>query len=408
MNILLINHYAGSPELGMEFRPYYMAKEWTKQGHKVLIVGATYSHLKKKQPLQSGRQNIDGVDYYWVKTNEYRGNGIRRLLSMFLFVFKLLFLNKVYKEFKPDIVIASSTYPLDVYPAGKIAKEYNAKLIYEVHDLWPLSPMELGGYSKWHPFILIMQKAENKCYKISDAIVSMLPKAEKHMKEHGLQNGKFNYIPNGIVLSDWEKPENIPEEHQLLLGQLHSNGKFIIGFAGAHGIANSLYSVIDAVAMLSSQNIVLVLVGNGQEKGNLIKYVERKKINNVYFLPPVNKFAIPSLLTEMDILYIGLQKQSLFRFGISPNKMFDYMMAAKPIMQAIDAGNNLVREADCGVDVEPDNINEISQAILTIKSMPKEQIEQMGLNGKRFVLSKHTYQVLGENFLRVMINLVNK
>lgn len=409
MNILLVNHYAGSPELGMEFRPYYMAKEWVKQGHKVLIVGATYSHLRKRQPQKAGREIIDGIDYYWVKTNEYKGNGIGRIISMFLFVFKLFFRHKKqWREFLPDVVIASSTYPLDIYPARKIAKKYNAKLIYEVHDLWPLSPMELGGYSKWHPFIWIMQKAENYCYRMSDVIVSMLPKAEEHMKAHGLQKGKFNYIPNGIVLSDWEKPENIPEEHQLLLSDLHNNGKFIVGFAGAHGIANSLYSVIDAVAILSSQDIVLVLVGNGQEKENLIQYVQRRKIDNVYFLPPVNKLAVPCLLKEMDILYIGLQKQSLFRFGISPNKMFDYMMAAKPIIQAIAAGNNLVREADCGVDVEPDNTNEIGQAILALKSMSKEEIEQMGENGKRFVLLKHTYQVLGDNFLNVMINLVKK
>lgn len=89
MNILLINHYAGNPELGMEFRPYYMAKEWVKQGHEVLILGATYSHLRKKQPLKAGNEVIDGIDYYWVKTNAYRGNGIGRIRSMFSFVWKL-------------------------------------------------------------------------------------------------------------------------------------------------------------------------------------------------------------------------------------------------------------------------------------------------------------------------------
>ena len=161
MNILLIDHYAGAPELGMEYRPYYMAKEWIKRGHHVLVVGATYSHLRKKQP-QKGEEIIDGVRYYWIKTNQYKNNGIRRIYSIFLFVLKLRFsLLEICDQFVPDVVIASSTYPFDIYPAKRIARKFKAKLFYEVHDLWPLSPIELGGYSKWHPFILIMQKAEN-------------------------------------------------------------------------------------------------------------------------------------------------------------------------------------------------------------------------------------------------------
>lgn len=405
MNILLINHYAGAPDLGMEFRPYYMARKWVQAGHRVLIIGATYSHLRKKQPSE-GRQNIDGVDYYWVKTNKYTGNGLGRMYSMFLFVFKLMFLmSRVYGQFRPDIVIASSTYPLDIYPACKIAKKYDAKLIYEVHDLWPLSPMELGGYSRWHPFIMVMQKAENFAYKNVDAVVSMLPKAKKHMMEHGLAEDKFYYVPNGIVESDWENPEVLGEIHTNLLKKLQQENKFVIGFAGAHGIANSLQSVIDAVATLVDKNIVLVLVGTGQEKENLIRYVKVQKISNVYFLPPVNKLMIPSLLKNMDILYIGLQKQSLFRFGISPNKIFDYMMARKPVIQAIEAGNNLVKEAQCGIDVEPDNVKEIAKAICQLQEMPEDQRKQWGENGFEFVMRNHTYNVLGKSFLNIMEKL---
>ena len=88
MNILLINHYAGSPELGMEFRPYYMAKEWVKMGHQVLIVGGSFSHLRKVQP-QGEEDLIDGIRYRWVKLNTYKGNGVGRIRSMFSFVSKL-------------------------------------------------------------------------------------------------------------------------------------------------------------------------------------------------------------------------------------------------------------------------------------------------------------------------------
>lgn len=408
MNILLINHYAGSPAYGMEFRPYYMAKEWVKAGHKVLIVGGSYSHLRKQQPTP-GLEKIDGIDYYWVKLNEYTGNGLGRIISMILFVSKLWCNYKSYiGSFKPDIVIASSTYPIDIYPARKIARNYKAKLIYEVHDLWPLSPMELGGYSEKHPFIRIMQRAEDYCYKHVDGVVSILPKAEEHMKEHGLADGKFFYVPNGIATDDWEEPMSLPADHNIVISDLKHRGHFLVGFAGAHGIANSLYAIIDAIDQLKNENVSLVLVGTGQEKENLVKYSKERHIENVYFLEPINKLAIPSLLAEMDLLYIGLQKQSLFRFGISPNKIFDYMMAGKPIVQAIDAGNNLVEEANCGLYAEPGNVDAIKKTILDIKNLSDEERHNLGENGRQFVLENHTYQVLGANFIKAMQTISNK
>lgn len=405
MNILLINHYAGSPQYGMEFRPYYMAREWMRYGNKVLVLGGSFSHLRKKQPSKEF-ENLDGVDYSWVSLNRYRGNGVGRVISMFLFVVKIFVRYMHYLQgFIPDVVIASSTYPIDIYPARKISVHFNAKLIYEVHDLWPLSPMELGGYSKNHPFIKIMQYAENYAYGHVDAVVSMLPKAEVHMKKHGLAEGKFFYVPNGVVKEDWEKLKELPNEHETLLNELKDEGKCIVGYTGAHGIANSLYSIINAVSSLVKENVVLVLVGTGQEKSNLIEYVKKKNFTNVFFLPPLTKLEVPALLDKMDILYIGLQKQSLFRFGISPNKIFDYMMASKPIIQAITAGNNLVQEAKCGLYVEPDNVTEIKKAILAIMSMSQEDKLILGSNGKNFVEANHTYNVLGKKFLDIMIKI---
>ncbi len=92
MNILLINHYAGSPEMGMEFRPYYMAREWAKMGHRVRIIAGDFSHLRIKNPKVKNdfqKENIDGVEYYWLRTGDYHGNGVKRAMTMFRFVGKL-------------------------------------------------------------------------------------------------------------------------------------------------------------------------------------------------------------------------------------------------------------------------------------------------------------------------------
>ncbi|WP_270546600.1 glycosyltransferase family 4 protein [Butyricimonas paravirosa] len=423
MNILLINHYAGSPKLGMEFRPYYLGREWVRLGHHVMIVAGSYSHLRKQQPA-TDKETIEGIEYRWIPLKPYKGNGLGRVRSIFDFVRKLWFSYSRYiGEFKPDVVIASSTYPIDIYPARKIAQRFGAKLVYEVHDLWPLSPMELGGYSKYHPFIMVMQAAEDYCYCHADKVVSLLPNALEHMKERGMDEKKFVYIPNGFdpeewkdviassrtvidLITDFKDNEKLPVDTTVIRGidKLKNDGKFIVGFAGAHGIANSLYAVINAVAKLRETNIVLVLVGTGNEKDNLMNYVKKRGIGNVYFFPPVAKISIPEVLTRMDCLYIGLQKQPLFRFGISPNKMFDYMMAARPIIQAIEAGNNMVKEAGNGFAVEPDNVDEICNAIITMKHMDEITRFKLGLSGRSYALARHAYPILAKRFVNSLDN----
>jgi glycosyltransferase involved in cell wall biosynthesis len=407
MNILLINHYAGSPKHGMEYRPYYLAKEWIKRGHKVTIVAASFSHVRSKQPsITDGvtYEEIDGIRYVWLKTPAYRGNGIGRVFNIFSFIRRLSGLCKRFvEEFNPDVVIASSTYPLDIYPAHRIAKMANAKLIFEVHDLWPLSPMELGGMSPWHPFIMIMQRAENYAYGVADRVVSMLPKADSHMKEHGMAPHKFVYIPNGIAVEEWQNDtESLPNQHQDALDGLKQEGKFIVGYAGSHGLANALNQLIDAAYLIQEQQVSFVLVGQGQEKENLQKHTLNKGLHNAIFLPPVPKGSIPSLLVAMDVLYIGWRRQPLYRFGVSPNKLMDYMMAAKPVIHSIEAGNDIVSESGCGITAPPEEPEAIANAVMKMIAMTLEDRESMGMRGREYVLANHTYHVLAQKFLSIM------
>lgn len=406
MNILLINHYAGCPDCGMEFRPYYMAKNWTGKGHKVLIVAATFSHLRKtnKQILDDFLyENIDGVDYLWIKTPEYSTNGLDRLKNIITFVRKLnKYSGDIVQKFIPHAVIASSTYPVDISAAKKIAKKAKAKLIFEIHDLWPLSPMELGGYSKFHPFIAFLQYFENIAFKKSDAVVSILPKTLEHAKNHGLKPEKWHYVPNGIYLNDWNKSIKIPQNYAKKLDELKQKGLFLIGYAGNIGVANVLHTFIESKKYLKDQKVGIILLGTGTEVNNLKKLAE--SYSHVYFFDPIEKTAIPNFLKKLDVVYVGLKRQPLFRFGVSPNKIFDYMMAKKPIIQAIEAGNDLVNEANAGITIEPENPEQIAKAILKFSQLSKNELNQMGENGQKFVLNNHEYSVLSNKFLQVLQN----
>lgn len=407
MNILLINHYAGSPVHGMEYRPYYMAREWSKIGHDVMIVAASISHLRSQNPKVKTaltEQQIDGIRYLWLKTPEYRGNGIGRVFNMLTFVSRLAAIrNKLVHEFKPDVVIASSTYLLDIYPARLIAKNANAKLIFEVHDLWPLSPIELGGMSRWHPFIIAMQWAENYAYHQAERVVSILPKASDYMVAHGMAPEKFCYIPNGIDVEEWAyNAEPLPELHSAILSRLKEEGRFVIGYAGALGIANALDSLVDAASFLHDSSASILIVGQGQEKERLENKARVAGEQQIVFLPPVKKASIPTLLQMMDGLYIGLQRQPLFRFGVSPNKLMDYMMAGKPVIHAIEAGNDMVAESGCGISIPPEDPCAIAEAIVKLMSMKPEERTAMGLKGREYVLKHHDYRVLARRFLDII------
>jgi glycosyltransferase involved in cell wall biosynthesis len=406
LNILLINHYAGSLRHGMEFRPYYLAREWCQLGHRVRIVASASSHVRAHDPQLKGLsrldETIDGIEYTWFDTPAYVGNGAGRALNMAAFVLRM------YREgaslargFRPDVVIASSTYPLDIWPAHRIARLAGARLLFEVHDLWPLSPMELGGHSKWHPLIMLLQAAENYACRRADAIVSILPKVRAHLEAHGMAPHKLHIVPNGTDPAEWLcEPPPLGGPAADTLAALRQGGHFIVGYAGAHGVANTLDTFLDAASLMRDEPVAFVLAGGGPEKARLQQRALDEGLRKLRFLEPVSKEQIPALLQRFDLAYNGLQRQPLYRFGISPNKLIDYMMAARPILQAIDAGNDPVTEAGCGLTVLAEDAPAVAQGIRTILAMDPEQREALGQQGRKFALENLTYRVLGQRFLK--------
>lgn len=409
MKILYVNHYAGSPSYGMEYRPFYMAREWVRAGHQVRIVAADRSHIRAVTPdlRQASRMDevIEGVCYSWLKTPEYDGNGFGRVKNMASFVHQLYSTARNWADAeKPDVVIASSTYPMDIWAAKRIADLARAKLIFEVHDLWPLSPIELGNMSRWHPFIMMVQAAEDYAYRHSDLVVSMLPNVREYMVSRGMKPEKLRIVPNGIDPAEWlEEGDALNEDVSKLLSELKGQGKAIVGYAGTHGVANALDAFIDAAKLIDDDKVVFVLVGGGPDKLALQERVRGEKLKSVVFVPPVKKTQIPALLQFFDVAYIGLQRQPLFRFGIAPNKLMDYMMAARPVLMAIDAGNDPVRDADCGLTVEPENPGAIAQGVKKLLAHSKVELAEMGARGKAYILAHHTYPVLAKKFIDAFV-----
>lgn len=417
MRIIYINHYAGAPKYGMEYRPYYLSREWVRSGHQVLILAADYSHVRSRQPQRpsdrSSRWNeqIDGIDYQWYATPPYRGNGVTRVRNIATFLTRVaLDTGRLAQEYKPDVVIASSTYPMDIWIARRLARKGGSKLVFEVHDLWPLSPIEIGGMSPTHPFIRLCQAAENAAYRDADLVVSMLPNVQDYAASKGVPSDRLAIVPNGITLDEWTGRREMALRKDLddAIRIARSSGERVLVYAGSHGLPNALDTLLDAAALLRNDPLTLILVGDGHERVRLQARVREEGLVRVQMFEPVPKSQVAALLANADMAYLGAPRHPIYRFGVAPNKMIDYMMAGVPILFAIEAGNDPVAEADCGLTVPAENPQALANAIRALCATPPGRLKSMGENGKRYALDKHTYDMLSKAFLDAMLLIPRK
>ena len=248
-----------------------------------------------------------------------------------------------------------------------MASFYKAKLVFEVRDIWPLTLIDIGGYSPKHPFIKLMQYVEDKAYKYSDKVTSNLPYAYEHMIKRGVSKEKFVWIPNGIDVEEIQEQEDLSES---VKNQIPKN-KFIIGYTGSIGIANALDVLIEAAILLKDNlNISFVIVGKGKNKASLIQKVQQHDLQNVIFIDSIPKQQIQTMLKYFNVCFLGLKKSDIFRFGVSPNKLFDYFFSKKPILYNIDSGKNTpVLASKSGVEVEPGNIENLANAVLKLHKL---------------------------------------
>jgi glycosyltransferase involved in cell wall biosynthesis len=392
----------------MEYRPFHFGREWVTAGHRVTVVGASFSHLRGHQPHVSADLQIteeQGVRFCWLRTTSYHGNGVARLLNMLNFIGKLHFYaDEIGARERPDAVICSSTYPLDIYAGAQIARRAGARLVFEEHDLWPLTPVLLGGYSPRHPYIRLLQRAEHKAYRIADLVVSVLPNTKEHMVAGGLDPEKFVHIPNGIPISQSSahRESCLPAELKALISQERVKGRFLIGYAGGINLNMDLGTVLDAAVALSKDHVSFVIAGHGSQAGVLRDRLNQYQLNNFHMVGPISKASVPAFLAQMDVLTIPWHRNPLYKYGISPNKLFEYMLAGRPVLQSSEASNDPVTEANCGWTIPPEDAAAFVRGIRRIQSLPIEHLHDLGENGRRFARQKHDCRVLARYFLKAI------
>ncbi|MGM0984085.1 MAG: glycosyltransferase family 4 protein [Pseudomonadota bacterium] len=401
--VWIVNQYASTPETGVGGRHYYLARELAKQGYNVYLIGSSSHHLLRNPPVVDDPfvlESHEGFSFVWTKMPHYEeAHSKKRVLNWFLFSWKLRGLLSFIPD-KPDTILVSSPSPFAFLGAQRLAKAFGARLVFEVRDIWPLTLTEIGGYSPSHPFIRLMQWVEGKAYRESDSVVSNLKNAVEHMVSRGMDRDKFSWVPNGFSLAEVNQkvPLNTDAASQV------PEQKFIVGYTGTFGVANSLETLIDAADSLRSYTeIAFVLVGDGKSKKALKEQVAEKGLDNVYFIDPIPKVEIQAMLSRFDACYIGLTRDPLFRFGVSPNKLFDYFYSGKPVIYGIDSGEyRPVEESKAGVQILAEDPQQLADAVLKLYNLPVEERAARGGNGRKAAMEQYEYGQLAEKLASVL------
>ena len=406
-SIWLIHPYAGGPGVGRYDRPYYLAHHWQALGWRTVVLTPSNHHLLDTS-RQPGIEQIGGVTYEFVRTPAYRGNGLGRMVNMAAFTAQLVLQGDTLAVHHghPALVIASSPHPYAWLAAERLALRYGARSVFEVRDLWPLSLVELAGVPPGHPLVRLTGWLEKRAYRKADAVVSLLPLTRDHMMALGLDAQRWHYIPNGIEPDAQvavDRSSNAPPA--LLARRWRAEGRTVIVYAGALGRPNHIESLVQAMALQrdAGQRSAAVIVGRGELQEQLRQMVVQLHLEDrVAVFEQIPKRDVLGLLREASAGYISLRPEPLFRFGVSPNKLFDYMLAALPVLFAVRAGNDPVEDAGCGVSVDPGDPQAISAGITQLAELAEEEQQAMGGRGRAYVLQRHAYRHLALDYLHLL------
>lgn len=402
-SIWLVNHYASTPATGMGGRHHYLARELSALGHRVTVVSARHHHLLRDGLDTSAlpsEEMVSGYRLLRLDVPRYaHAHDKRRAVAWAAFAAKLWTMRPK-PEDRPDVVLYSSPQLLGFLGAERLARRYGARLVFDVRDIWPLTLVEVGGFSARHPIIRFFQWIEDRAYARSDKVVSNLPGAVDHMVERGMDRAKFTWIPNGIALDEVENPEPLPPE---LAARIPTDG-LRLAYTGTLGEANSLSTLLNAAALLRDLPVSIILAGQGKNRATLEKQRDDLGLDNVYFLGPVPKAQVQSVLAACDACYIGWIDSPLYRWGTAANKLPEYLYSGRPILHGYSGNHDPVEMSGAGITVSAGNPKALADAIRKFCNTPEAGRRSMGENGRRTVLSQYDYSLIAQSLAEVIFS----
>ncbi|TMC85311.1 MAG: glycosyltransferase family 4 protein [Chloroflexi bacterium] len=398
MRIWIVNHYADPPD-GLATRSFDIARRMVEKGHPTTIFVCAFSHYHLAPLRRLGwrlwrKEDIDGVLFIWIAGNSYRGNDWRRMLNMVLFSFLAFFAGLVRHE-RPNIVVGVSVHPLAALTGYFLARIKGARFFFEVTDLWPQTLIDFGRLRPDGRAARAMRALERYLFRKAERIVMLWRHTDSYVESQGVSPSKIVWIPHGVELERYE--ELAPYEGA-------PDRPFRIMFLGGFVAANSIESILDVAAVLQRRghrDIKFLMVGAGQERDALIGRARSMNLSNMEFRQSVPKREVGRTMGEADAFIYGLRDLPLYRFGISLNKLTDYLASGRPIIFFGRSTYDPVQEAKAGVSVAPGDPEILADAIERLVALSPGERMEMSERGRRYLLEHHNIPGLAARLLEV-------
>lgn len=408
MRAVFLNQYARPSDSAGITRHADLGSELVRRGHAVTIVASSYDYLRReKSDEQSGAEvSSAGVRFVWLDTGTYDGNGRGRVASMVRYG-QAAARATMRLDPKPDIVVGSSAHLLAGLAALVAARRLRIPWVLEVRDFWPSALVDLGAIRRGGAAHRVLARLERYLYERAPRIVSIPPNGALRLHELGIDPGKLVHIPNASAGTESSQP--IPASLEAVLNQL--SGRFLVVYTGSIGEAHDLESALSAMDEMRrvhpelAPQIGLLLVGDGVKRDALISIAQRFACDNVRFHAAVPKGAIPGLIHRADACLMQAGAADYFKYGLSPNKLFDYFAAGKPVLIA-SAYPTIVDEARAGLRFEPGRPAAFIEALTRLLDLPASERVAMGERGKELVRTRYSIPAIADTYESVLKDVI--
>ena len=382
----------------MGVRSYAMSKALSDRGHSICIVCGSYSGANTgiESPFKNGMRRgfvSDKIEIIELELPYSNNSSFISRINVFIrYAFSCVWLAL---QADYDLIFATST-PLTVAIPGIFARWFRRKVfIFEVRDLWPELPRAMGIIK--NPIIIGLSSLLESCsYKSAHHIVALSPGIRDGILEKGISKKKISLVPNGCDLDIFSCPTKGWRPQGI------NNNDFMALYAGTHGIANGLDSVLSAAKELKRRgrdDIKIVLVGEGQSKERLMRRALEDDITNIVFHKAVSKIELTGLMSEAHIGLQVLANVPAFYYGTSPNKFFDYISANLPVLNNYPGWlADLINKYHCGYTVPPDAPSAFADA-LEEAADNRFDLDLKASNAKALAVEKFDRKILASQFV---------
>ncbi|CAN2039488.1 colanic acid biosynthesis glycosyl transferase WcaI [Candidatus Magnetomoraceae bacterium gMMP-15] len=403
MHILYYHQHFSTPDGSTGTRSYEMARRLIDRGHKVTMICGSYGGGKTglTGSFKRGKRygDVDGIhviEFFLPYSN--KDNFIKRSITFLRFALKSIGIALI-KNY--DLIFATST-PLTAGLPGIAAKWLrNKAFVFEVRDLWPELPREMGVIT--NPVVLnILDILEWLSYHSADACIGLSLGIVNGIKKRGIHADKITMIPNGCDLDLF----NVENESDCFLD---NKDTLTAVFTGAHGMANGLDAVLDAAEELirrGRKDIKILFIGDGKLKPSLKKRAEQEYLKNCIFMDPVPKKQLAKLIKKIDIGLMILANVPAFYYGTSPNKFFDYISTGLPVLNNYPGWlTDMIKKHECGIAVPPENSVAFANA-LEYFADNRDELKIMGQNARVLAEKKFNRKKLADQFVNWLENVL--